>query len=283
MNLALNYSPQAADLLREGTIQLDLLKCPDWPELIREAEALKPVYVHFPLVVGSPSLRETDWGEVEAFLTETQTAFVNVHLEATPTTYPGVPVNTRDPHHAERLTERFIEDVALVASHFGAERVVAENVIYRGHRGNLLRPAALGEVIRTVVQETGCGFLLDLSHARISVHYLGVEEPGVELWGYLDALPVERLRELHVTGIHYLNDKLTDHLPLTEEDWEITGKVFERIRTGTWAEPIVVAFEYGGVGPTFAWRSDKGVIAEQVPRLYGLVHSVVHRGVPSSP
>jgi hypothetical protein len=37
----------------------------------------------------------------------------------------------------------------------------------------------------------------------------------------------------------------------------------------------VVSFEYGGVGPVFADRSEAAVIAEQVPRLYEMVHAVV--------
>ena len=39
MSFALNYSPCAAKLLRDGEIQVALFKCPEWPELI--AEVLK--------------------------------------------------------------------------------------------------------------------------------------------------------------------------------------------------------------------------------------------------
>ena len=92
------------------------------------------------------------------------------------------------------------------------------------------------------------------------------------LWDYLDALPVGRLRELHVTGIHYRNDKLTDHLAFTDDDWEALEGVLERIRSGAWRRPETVAFEYGGIGPAFAWRSDPAVLAEQLPRLHELVH-----------
>jgi hypothetical protein len=36
---------------------------------------------------------------------------------------------------------------------------------------------------------------------------------------------------------------------------------------GAWPAPSIVAFEYGGVGPVFEWRSDVDVLAEQLPRL----------------
>ena len=54
MNFAINYSPQAGELLKQGKIEINLFKCPDWPELIQEASALAPVYVHFPLIAGQP-------------------------------------------------------------------------------------------------------------------------------------------------------------------------------------------------------------------------------------
>ena len=273
MDFAINYSPQAAELLKQGDINIDLFKCPDWSELIAEASALAPIYVHFPLVAGHPSLYKTDWGRVERLLEETSTPFVNIHLEVIADVYPDMAINTKDPHNGERLTERLIEDVRAVAERFGPERVVAENVIYRGHRRNVLRPCVQPHVIRTVLEETGCGLLLDLSHARISAHYLGVEEAGVTLETYLAALPLERLKELHLTGIHLHRDKLSDHLPLTDFDWDVTERAFERIHSGAWGEPRTVAFEYGGVGSNFAWRSRREVIAEQVPRLYRLAHA----------
>jgi|GEM_PF-3341121 len=34
MRFALNYSPQAAVLLAEGRIEIDLYKCPDWSDLM---------------------------------------------------------------------------------------------------------------------------------------------------------------------------------------------------------------------------------------------------------
>ena len=172
-----------------------------------------------------------------------------------------------------RLTERLIDDVRYVAQHVGAERVIAENLIYRGHKHNMIRSTAQPSVIRTVLEETDCGLLLDLSHARISAHYLEVEEADINLWDYLAALPTQRLKELHLTGIHYHRGELSDHLSLTDYDWELTEKAFERIYSGAWGRPETVAFEYGGIGPIFNWRSREEVIAEQVPRLYGLVHA----------
>ena len=87
-------------------------------------------------------------------------------------------------------------------------------------------------------------------------------------------LPVEKLRELHFTGVHQIGNRLQDHLEALEEDWCILEWVLERISSGEWPRPWLFVFEYGGVGEKFAGRSEANVIAEQVPRLYKMVKNI---------
>ncbi len=266
--LAVNYSPQAATLRLSGDLPIDLYKCPDWPDLIGEAtgeDRAQPVYVHFPLVAGDGSLENVDWPRVARLLDETHTPFVNLHLAPHAKTFQG------DPESAaarERVLGALRKEIEGVGARFGAERVILENVPYYGEEGDRLRLGVLPETVTGLVHDTGCGFLFDLSHARISAHYLGVDEKD-----YIAALPLDKLRELHITGVQMHEGRLRDHLPLTENDWEATAWAFAHIHRGAWARPGVVALEYGGIGPTFEWRSDKGVLAEQVPRLCTLVHA----------
>ncbi len=293
IKLAVNYSHPAADLLRQGQIRIDCLKCPAWPDLIATARALCPVYVHFPLRVGSGrgDALDTemnalpDWRRIEALLAQTGTPLVNVHLAPTVEDYPGIPGDTADPAHTEVLAEGMIRDLRAVVARFGPGRVIAEND--SGDAGLCLQPALLPEVIRRVVEEVDCGFLLDLSHARMAAHSLGMDARA-----YIAALPIERTRELHVTGIHRLEGpwlerlsapgidwsiiqryggQLLDHLPLTEEDWRFTGWAMAQARAGVWGDPWVVTFEYGGVGPLWEAICEPEVLARQVPRLYTLV------------
>lgn len=60
MKLAVNYSTQAAVLLRQSRIQIDYFKCPDWPDLIQEAKKHAPVAVHFNLTAGHGRLGKTN-------------------------------------------------------------------------------------------------------------------------------------------------------------------------------------------------------------------------------
>jgi uncharacterized protein (UPF0276 family) len=168
------------------------------------------------------------------------------------------------------VLDRLRNDVAAAVERFGPQRVIAENVPYHGRRGSILRAAVEPENIGRLLSETGAGLLLDISHARISAHYLGIDERS-----YLSSLPVHKLRELHFTGLHRIDGLLQDHLSVRDQDWQAMAWVLERIRQGDWAAPWMLAFEYGGVGGWFEDRTDPQVIAAQVPRLYEMVKSVL--------
>ena len=270
MNFAINYSHEAAALLQQGRIQVDRFKCPDWPEMVSEALQFAPVAIHFNFKVGAGSIQEADWFQVEALLEQTGTPFVNVHLHPTTDDYPDIPVDTNDPRHVEWLIAQLVTDIDYIVSLFGAERVIAENVPYTGLAGKILRPVVEPSVIRQVLLETGCNLLLDISHARIAAHFLGMDEKD-----YFSQLPVNRLRELHFTGLHWRRGHPVDHhLEALEADWIILEWVLSSISAGVWSKPWLLAYEYGGVGDKFAWRRDENVIASHAPLLYKLSHNL---------
>ncbi len=263
MQLALNYSPQAAELLRLGRIQIDLYKCPDWPELIEQAQAQAPVYVHFPLVAGQHNIEEVGLEKIEALLAQTGTYFVNTHIAPR---YQDL----SNPDDADEVVQAVLADVMPLVERFGAERVIVENIPYPDFDEQKPRTVILPRVIQRVVQESGCGLLLDIGHARLTSEYLGIDTRD-----YITQLPVERLREVHITGVGISpQGQRTDHMPMTSEDWSLLEWTLASIRRGMWARPRIIACEYGGVGPMFEWRSSPAAILEDTPRMYELVRQV---------
>lgn len=294
MKFALNYSPQAVQLYQSGQIQVDLFKCPAWPDLISEAMDVGLVYVHFPLRVGDgagnainvETNRPAVWQPIERILLQTGTRYVNLHLHPphSPNILPdggdGIPASIE-------TTQRLIRDVEAVVKHFGAHRVIVENG-YNMDRYPL-RPAYFPEVISEVVDTTGCGLLFDLSHARMASERLDI--PVKE---YVAKLPLHATREVHITGIQYAgaywvermekegvtptliencSGRRMDHLPLIAEDWGIMDWASSAIRAGEWGTPEIIALECGGVGPFWQATSDGDALAAQVPRLYTLFGS----------
>jgi uncharacterized protein (UPF0276 family) len=224
-----------------------------------------------------------NWQKVEQLLAQTSTPYINIHLSPNITDFPQVPADTKSASHIEVLTSHFIKDVQSVVKRFGAERVMIEND--HDFAGVNLRPAFLPEVICQVVEETQCGFLLDLSHARLAATYL-----GMDTYEYINALPVTQIREIHVSGVqmvegHWLDlldsfddslaerfgHRLLDHLPMTDEDWQLVEWSIQQIKEGNWSEPWVVTMECGGTGPIWELITFKDVLEQQVPHLYKTV------------
>lgn len=271
MKLAINYSRAAAKLLADGCIDLDYFKCPDWPDMIADALRYRPVTVHFSLRAGTGLLHQTNWAFIENLLMLTKTPYVNLHLDPDIHDFPmktgSIPANTQEPAHINQVFETLLADVWAVVEHFGPELVIAENVPYWGKNGSTLRPASDPGVIYKIIEETGCGLLLDISHARISARHRGMDETT-----YLASLPVDRVRELHITGLHTIPGGWKDHLPMLFEDWPWVDKVIENVKKGDWGPAWLLAFEYGGEGGWFDDHTEPSVIGEQVPRLWRALH-----------
>lgn len=263
MRLAINYTPQAAALLDSGQIELDLYKCPDWPDLITQAQQQRPVYVHFPLHAGNGNMASADWALVDRLFNETDTAYINIHLAPHRRFFPDMPLDTRDPAWIDPLAEHTLQDIYPVIERFGRDRIILENVPYDPVPAyGLTRVPTLPAFITRIVEETGCGLLLDTAHARIAALYLDMDPLD-----YIDALPAHALRELHVTGTIYREEVWQDHFPMTPPDWALLQHVVDHIQAGDWPQPDIIALEYGGVGPMFEWRSDSAVIAQELPRI----------------
>lgn len=263
--LAVNYSPALARLIQEGVVAIDLFKLPDWHDLIAEAQALGPLYVHFPVELGATKLG-VDVDAATTLMERTRTPHFNAHVVPSKERFPNLESGDVSPEARAAVADALVTDVGVLAETVGAERVIIENVPYRGPEHGLLRAGVEAETIRRVVEETGCGLLLDLAHAFMTATTLGV---GV--WEYVDALPTHALRELHVSGVRELEGRQRDSLPLTAEDIELIRGALGRVRAGAWPAPEVVAFEYGGVGPVFDWRTEPEVLSAQVPLLRELL------------
>ncbi len=289
MKFAVNYSKPALALWRDQPDAFDLFKLPCWTDTVNEVIADYPGYIHFPLKVtgGDGTVRDSetkapvDFARIEAFMKQTSTPIVNIHLAPSLKNNPDLDPADYSAGAAEKITGRMIRDVQTLVRHFGAENVIAEN---DAGDTDLVNAAILPQVVNAIIRETGCGFLFDISHARLAALQL-----GMDVKEYIAQLPTDRLREMHITGIQYLDqgwqdrirdsgllkpDKLSryrerwmDHLPIVDADWEFLAWAFGQIHTGAWREPWVASCEYGGIGGFFEATMDEAIIRAQIPRL----------------
>ena len=90
------------------------------------------------------------------------------------------------------------------------------------------------EYICRVLEESGCGFLLDTGHMRVSAERLGM---NVET--YLEQLPLERVVEVHVSGPRRRGGRLLDaHESLQGVDYRLLESLLSRLT------PQAVTLEY---------------------------------------
>jgi uncharacterized protein (UPF0276 family) len=110
--------------------------------------------------------------------------------------------------------------------------LILENLDYcpGGAYEHICEPA----FIAAVLNETGAGMLLDLAHARVSAARL---ELPIET--YLGQLPLDRVRQLHISGPRSRDGVLFDaHEALLEEDYALLEWVLRRTK------PLALTLEY---------------------------------------
>jgi uncharacterized protein len=292
MQFAVNYSHPTADLLQAGTVEFDRFKCPAWPDLVAQARAIHSTYVHFPLRTGNGEIIDTekhqpiDWSRVDSLLGKSDTPFVNVHFSPLTLDFPDIDKASMGQAEIEQVVERTVQAIEILKTRYGRERIIVENI--PAMLETILDMTARPEVITQVIEAADVGILFDLSHARLAANELGIDAKD-----YFAALPLDRIKEMHVTGIQRIKPewvealktqgietgifelytgRLIDHLPFTDDDWLITEWAFDQIKPGGWQVPELVSLEYGGVGGVWEAIVDEDVLREQVPRLYEIIH-----------
>jgi uncharacterized protein (UPF0276 family) len=256
MKFAVNYSTPLRDLLKQGAVKVDLLKCPEWDGIVSTAQPFGPVYIHFEISVGARNIQYLNFDLIRRFLQTTQTPYLNTHLSNHPTAEEDNQANRK------KLLKNWKEDIAYLRDQLPDVKIIAENLPWHEFLPQL-RLAADPELISEVIEDCDLGLLLDLSHAQISAQAL-----GIDFKDYITRLPISQLAELHITGIREYAGFSTDHFELQPQDWAVVEWASEQIRFGTWPKPEIVAFEYGGIGDIFCWRSEPTVLKEQVPALH---------------
>ena len=265
LQLCVNYSIQAVELVRSGVIEIDRFKCPDWDDVIAIAAQTSLPYVHFPLELGRGQLVTVDLDRVERLMRQTRTPSVNVHLSARVKDLPaGI--------DRDGFVDWIGDELRILTSRFGAATVIVENIIARVERKPISQLSVDASIISDIVHENGTGFLFDISHAALTCEALGWDYDR-----YVAELPLDRLREVHITGIQPVGSHLGDHMAMDDASWQRVQHAMSAIRSGEWPAPTFVSLEYGGLGEKFTWRSAASELSSTVPRLLQMVRAAQPR------
>ncbi|MBG0787899.1 MAG: DUF692 family protein [Anaerolineaceae bacterium] len=178
-----------------------------------------------------------------------ESAWISIHLSLVPSLVlfaafrTGLKLPLAAPH---RLESRFIRQVRRLQGKVELplilENMPATPLLDNGFES---APAAIRRIISTL----DTGVLLDLAHARVAAEF-----QGMTVEAYLLEMPLEGVREIHISGVREVDGALRDaHEPLQEVDYGILEWVLRRIK------PEVVTLEY--------FRDDQAALKEMLIRL----------------
>lgn len=98
----------------------------------------------------------------------------------------------------------------------GNTPLLLENFNY--HPTNAYEYICEPDTFSMLIREINCGVLLDLAHARISAHNMGYADPR----DYLSLIPLDRIREIHVTESGWEGNQRVDlHGPIRRDQPEV--------------------------------------------------------------
>jgi hypothetical protein len=141
-----------------------------------------------------------------------------------------------DPKLADSIKTRFLETIQIYRANFQVPLII-ENFPYYSFAYEC-RIGSDPEFISELCRTADCDFLLDISHARVSADFF-----KMDIFQYLDQLPLQRTKEIHVSGTLQFEGEgfLWDaHTELEPFDYDLLSYVMQK------ANPKVITIEYGG-------------------------------------
>jgi uncharacterized protein (UPF0276 family) len=237
--LTTNLSDALLELLHAGEVPIDAIEVGPWfsvKQIRQYQRQLSSWKFHFhagSLITRSRVIPGT-FMRLRAYLQHTQSPWVSAHISLLPphTLWLafrfGWYLPSPDPIQA---IKRFIQQVAKTT------RVVTLPIILENMPSFPTNRYAFEtdpSCITEILQETNCGFLLDTAHARVAA-----AAHRMDIYDYLDRLPLERVMQIHVSGPRVRNGHLYDaHESLEKVDYTVLEWVLAR--TG----PRAVTLEY---------------------------------------
>lgn len=246
-----NPSPSLLALHRAGQVPLDGLEITPFNRP-REVERLRESYPGLPFQFHASNVGRTPFSlrALERYLRACpETPWISLHISLVPPLAlffalrlgVGLPIPA-----PERLEKRLIRRLGEMMPRFSLP-VILENMPANRHLDNAFEsdPA----MIRRVLDAVDVGLLLDLAHARVAAAF-----HGMDVEAYLAQLPLERVRQIHVSGVREVGGVLQDaHETLSAEDYDLFRWALERTR------PEAVTLEY--------FRDDRPALKEMLVRL----------------
>lgn len=181
----------------------------------------------------------------------TRTPYISMHINAMQEPIPN----------EDEAIQVIKENVDRLRNEFDKE-ILLENV--PAFKNNSYNFYANPEFIKKVIEETNCGFLFDIGHARKASEVLNI--PFDE---YVSKLPMDKIVEIHLAGCmkNLDGDIVPNHSKMNEEDYEFLESLLKTTKTLR-----TVTLEYGTTG-------NKNLQGECPVVSYGVINEIAKKEV----
>ncbi|HPH97734.1 MAG TPA: DUF692 family protein [Anaerolineaceae bacterium] len=227
------------ELIRANEVQLDAVEVGPWASVaqVRAFRQSLPgwtVYLHYGNLVSELKWVPGTAQALRAYCEVTQTPWLSFHYSLLP---PGYVWLARKTGWYLPLLEsqdkmiRYFVDRVEELKRFNLP-ILLENMPSFPTRQYIAETAV--DIIAEILARTGCDFLLDLAHTRSAAAVW-----GLDVHDYISRLPLEKVRQIHVSGPRLRNGHLFDaHEDMQAEDYRLLAWTLERTR------PEMVTLEY---------------------------------------
>jgi uncharacterized protein (UPF0276 family) len=240
MRLAVNDTEVSRALAASGRLDVDAVET-SGPKVASAGEAFAdhPLLLHVPVwdwsLAHPDALADHDaWTVTEAALAATGAPWLSLHVGfSAPTVAFAGGMKPVGPVLDRAATLAAMTTTVREARARCPVPVLLENLDLQG--GGAYEHVCEPAFLRELLHATEAWMLLDLAHAQVSASRLGITAEA-----YLDALPLERVRALHLSGPRARDGALWDaHEVLRDRDLHLLERVLSRI------DPWALTLEYG--------------------------------------
>lgn len=236
IKLACNYSSELMELIKEGKCHVDFIKYPSlandegfkdfevYKNNIKIIKTTRPVVYHgsFPsnIFIGDPNFKKKF--DLEAFqevcdLSETEG--ISLHFSG----------GTEDMSRQATI-DTSVDNILYLKSSFKDMKFIAIENLPRGKNPYEQDPSVISEV----VNQAGINFLYDISHA-----YKYSFDNQLNFMDYVNALPLDKIYEVHMNGWQIKDDDLQAHMCIQED-------LYDHIEWVLQNTPVkILTLEYG--------------------------------------
>lgn len=152
----------------------------------------------------------------------------------------------------EEALDHVVERISMVQDLLG-RRILLENPSsYLAWRASTIPEA---EFLAAMAQRADCGLLLDVNNVYVSARNLGLDPVA-----YVNAIPAERVGQIHLAGFSDMGTYLFDthSAPVSEPVWELFAHTVARVG------PVATMVEWDDDIPSWSRLAEEVARAEQI-------------------